>query len=101
MKSNLLYDKSKLDFIAILSYLEVPAMAKITSVTPSAEYRLTICLDNNNAVMLDMGKKLLSIRFSELRDERVFEAVETDGKLVYWPGGFSMDIKEILEIAVK
>lgn len=76
-------------------------MVKIISVIPGESYFLTIRLDNNNSVTLDMEKKLLSVRFSELRDEVVFQSAKTDGKLVYWPGGLSIDIKEIMEIAVQ
>ncbi len=76
-------------------------MAKITSVITGDEYLLTVLLDSNNSVTIDMGKKLLTIRFSELRDKAVFRAAKTDGKSVYWPGGFSLDLDEIMEIAVK
>ncbi len=76
-------------------------MAKITSVIPGEDYLLTVRLDNNNSVTLDMGKKLLTIRFSELRDKAVFRAAKTDGKAVYWPGGFSLDLGEIMETAIQ
>lgn len=76
-------------------------MAKITSVIPGDEYLLTVRLDNNNSVTIDLKKKLLTIRFSELRDKVVFRAAKTDGRSVYWPGGFSLDLDEIMETAVK
>lgn len=76
-------------------------MAKITSVIPGEDYLLTVRLDNNHSVTLDMGKKLLTLRFSELRDTAVFRAAKTDGKAVYWPGGFSLDLDEIMETALK
>lgn len=76
-------------------------MAKITSVIPGDEYLLTVRLDNNNSVTIDLKKKLLTIRLSELRNKAVFRAAKTDGKVVYWPGGFSLGIDEILEIAGK
>jgi hypothetical protein len=76
-------------------------MAKITSVIPGDEYLLTVRLDNNSSVTVDLKKKLLTVRFSELRDQAVFRAAATDGKSVYWPGGFSLDLDEIMETAVK
>jgi hypothetical protein len=76
-------------------------MGKITAVIPDDDYCLTIRLDNNNAVTIGLKKKLFTVRFSELRDEEVFRAAATDGKAVYWPGGLSIDIGEIMEIALK
>lgn len=76
-------------------------MAKITSVVPGEDYFLTIRLDNSHSLTLDMKRRISTIRFSELRDEAVFRAAKTDGKAVYWPGGFSLDLGEIMEIAGK
>jgi len=76
-------------------------MAKITQVTPGAGYVLTVRLDNNSVVSIDLKKKLRTVRFSELRDKEVFKGAKTDGKMVYWPGGLSIDVDEILEIANK
>lgn len=76
-------------------------MGKIAAVIPGDNYCLTVRLDNNNAVTIDLKRKLFTVRFSELRDEDVFRAAATDGELVYWPGGLSIDIGEIMEIVVK
>lgn len=76
-------------------------MGKIMAVIPGNDYRLTVRLDNNNAVTIDLKKKLFTVHFSELRDEAVFRAAATDGKSVYWPGGLAIDLGEIMEIAVK
>jgi hypothetical protein len=46
-----------------------------------------------------MQEKLQTLRFSNLRQIVVFEAGETDGKGVQWPGGISLSISEILELA--
>jgi len=73
-------------------------MSKITAAIPGDDYLLTICLDNNHSITLDIKNKLHTIRFSELRDKQVFNAAKTDGKQVYWPSGLSIAVNEIMEI---
>lgn len=74
---------------------------KIIKAVPADDYCITIFFDNNHSVMLDMKNKLNTIRFSGLRNERVFRAAKTDGKSLHWPGGISMAVSEILELAAK
>ncbi|HWQ62680.1 MAG TPA: DUF2442 domain-containing protein [Negativicutes bacterium] len=76
-------------------------MGKITAVIPGDGYRLTVRLDNNSAVTVDLNRKLFTVRFAELRDEAVFRAAATDGQSVCWPGGLSVDLDELLELAEK
>ena len=76
-------------------------MGKITAVVPGEDYLVTVHFDNNNFVTIDMKGKLCTARFSELRDKQVFGAVKTDGKAVYWPGGISMSISEIIEVVTR
>ena len=76
-------------------------MGKITGVSFGNDYLVTVRFDNNHLVTIDMKKKLHTARFSELRDEQVFQAVKTDGKSVYWPGGIAISISEIIEIVTK
>lgn len=76
-------------------------MGKITEVTLSTDYLVTVRFDNGHTVTIDMKKKLHTARFSELRNERVFSAARTDGKAVNWPGGISISISEIVEIVTK
>jgi len=77
-------------------------MRKITAVIPGEDYRLTVRLDNNNSVTIDLKEKPFTVRFAELRDRETFcAAAKTNGKSVYWPGGFSLDLDEILETPVK
>jgi hypothetical protein len=74
-------------------------MGKIMAVIPGDNYRLTVRLDNNNAVTIDLKRKLFTVRFAELRDEAAFRAAATDGEFVYWPGGLAVDLDEIMELA--
>lgn len=74
---------------------------KIITVSPAAAYHVIIGFDNNHMVTLDMREKLQTLRFSNLRNEQTFRDVQTDGKALYWPGGISMSISEILELVAK
>jgi Protein of unknown function (DUF2442). len=76
-------------------------MTKITSVSVGDDYLLTVRLNNNRTVTVDLKQKLHTVRFSELKDKELFRAVRTDGKAVYWPGGTSLAISELLELAAK
>jgi len=76
-------------------------MRKITEVILSANYLVTVRFDNNQSVNIDMKEKLYTVRFSELRNEQVFNAARTDGKSIHWPGGLSIAISEIMEIITK
>ena len=76
-------------------------MRKITEVILSANYLVTVRFDNNQSVNIDMREKLYTVRFSELRNEQVFNAARTDGKSIHWPGGLSIAISEIMEIITK
>jgi hypothetical protein len=80
---------------------EVNFMGKIIEVIAGDDYLLTVRLENNNIIILNMKKKLHTIRFSEIRDRKVFGLAATDGKAIYWPGGLSLTLNEIMEIAVK
>jgi tRNA U38,U39,U40 pseudouridine synthase TruA len=76
-------------------------MAKIAAVAAGDDYLLTVRLENGSTVTVDLKKKLFTARFSELRDRQVFAAARTDGKAVHWPGGLSLAVSELLEIAAK
>lgn len=65
------------------------------------DYLLTVRLDNGSTVMLDLKNKLYTARFSDLRARQVFAAARTDGKVIYWPGGLSLTIGELVEFVAK
>lgn len=76
-------------------------MAKILEVIPGADYFVTVRFDNNHMVVLDMKKKLDTLRFSELRDKTLFTVATTDGRFINWPCGISISVSEIMEILTK
>jgi len=71
---------------------------RILKVTPLDEYCITVFFDNNHSVIMDMKSKLYTVRFSELRNEKFFKTVITDGRAILWAGGISIAISEIMEI---
>lgn len=74
---------------------------KILTVTPTDDYHIVVCFDNHQSVILDMSEKLLTLRFSGLRNKQTFGAVHTDGKALYWPGGISIASSEVIELILK
>lgn len=74
---------------------------EIIKAVPADDYCITVCFDNSHSATLDMKKKLQTIRFSGLRNEQTFRAVQTDGKALQWPDGTSMSVNEIVELAAK
>jgi hypothetical protein len=71
---------------------------KILSVIPQDDYQLSVLFDNQQEVIIDMQRKLYTVRFSELRDLKVFKAAATNGKLISWPSGLSLSVSEIMEM---
>lgn len=88
-------------FILPPDYLDVVIMATITGVAAGAGRLLTVRLDNGCAITVDLKDKLRTARFSLVRDGAVFAAAATDVKTVFWPGGLSVDLDEILDLAKK
>lgn len=76
-------------------------MARIAEVTAGDDYLLTVRLDDGGTVTVDLKRKLFAARFSELRDRQVFAAARSDGKAVHWPGGLSLAVGELMEMAAK
>ena len=74
---------------------------KIAELIIGENYMITVCFDSGHSVTLDMKKKLQTVRFSDLRNEAVFGAAKTDGKAIYWPGGISVSVSEVIEILTK
>lgn len=81
--------------------IEVIYTKRITEVIPGSDYLLTVQLNDNKMITIDMKKKLHTVRFAELSDQQVFKAAATDGKTVYWPSGLSLEVSEILEMGLK
>ena len=62
-------------------------MAKIKDVETRKGYRLLVELDNGNVIFVNMADKIETVRFYDLRNEKLFEQVETDGYSLYWDFG--------------
>ena len=62
-------------------------MAKIKDVETRKGYSLLVELDNGNVIFVNMADKIETVRFYDLRNEKLFEQVETDGYSLYWDFG--------------
>lgn len=74
-------------------------MAKIKDVETRKGYRLLVELDNGNVIFLNMADKIDTVRFFDLKNEVLFEQVETDGYALYWDfGRIMISLTEIFEM---
>ena len=74
-------------------------MAKISDVEAKRGYRLLVELDSGRVIYLNMTDKIETVRFHDLKNEAVFEQVETDGYALYWDfGRITMSMSEINEM---
>ena len=79
-----MYDNKK--YNGILCLLKGTFMATITSVFPLAGRMLKLELGSGETAVIDMKKKLDTIRFAALQDETLFMSARTDGNRVLWGG---------------
>ena len=74
-------------------------MAKISDVEAKRGYRLLVELDSGRIIYLNMTDKIETVRFHDLKNEMIFEQVETDGYALYWDfGRITMSLSEIYEM---
>lgn len=74
-------------------------MAKIRDVEPKYGYRLLVELDSGRLICLNLADKIETVRFHDLKNEAIFEQVETDGYALYWDfGRISISLSEIYEM---
>ena len=74
-------------------------MAKIREVEPKYGYRLLIELDSGRLIFLNMSEKIETVRFHDLKNEVLFNQVETDGYALYWDfGRICMSLSEVFEM---
>lgn len=76
-------------------------MEKITRIVTAPGYQVYVYFENNDIIILDLKEKINTVRFSDLRKLNRFIAASTDGRAVIWPGGISISIGEIKELAKK
>ena len=74
-------------------------VAKIRDVETKYGYRLLVELDSGNLIYLNMADKIDTVRFHDLKNELIFNDVETDGYALYWDfGRISISLSEIFEM---
>ncbi len=74
-------------------------MAKIRDVEPKYGYHLLVELDSGRIIYLNMADKIETVRFHDLKDDTLFEQVETDGYALYWDfGRISISLSEIYDM---
>lgn len=70
---------------------------KIIGVTFDQEFHINIALDNGEEIIYNMRPKLITARFQELSDNKVFlEGALKGGKAICWSTGAELSLDEIL-----
>lgn len=57
-----------------------------------------ITLDSGHTILLELGDRVHEPAFAALIESGDFCKPSTDGERLYWPGGMSFTLKEILEM---
>lgn len=57
-----------------------------------------ITLESGHAILLELGERIHEPAFAALIESGDFCKPYTDGKQLYWPGGVSLTLKEILDM---
>lgn len=74
-------------------------MGPIYRIETQSEYTVLIELTSGHKIILDLSKKLHSIRFREIANQDVFKRAYTDGYSVIWKNGKIMiSFGEIIDI---
>ncbi len=74
-------------------------MPTIQFIQPMGDYLIRVRFDNGTALTLDMKPKLKTMRFQQLRDEKLFCSAVTDGQCIRWNEFIEISVTEIFEIA--
>ena len=71
---------------------------KITNVGALDGDSFGITLESGHAILLELGNRIREPAFAALIESGDFCKPYTDGKQLYWPGGVSLTLKEILDM---
>ena len=71
---------------------------KITHVGALDGDSFGITLESGHTILLELGNRIREPAFAALIENGDFCKPYTDGKQLYWPGGVSLTLKEILDM---
>ena len=71
---------------------------KITHVDALDGDSFGITLESGHTILLELGNRIREPAFAALIESGDFCKPYTDGKQLYWPGGVSLTLKEILDM---
>ena len=76
-------------------------MSYIKTVLPMKDYRLLMEMEGGSTVIVDLSKKLQTMKYAELADKAFFKTATTDGDYVIWGGGrLRLTVNELLEVVL-
>ena len=72
----------------------------LKTVTPLPDYRLALTFRNGSSAVVNMERRVRTLRFSRLASPQVFSSVKADGDKVVWQDGgtsFGVYCNELLD----
>lgn len=57
-----------------------------------------VTLESGHSILLELGSRIHEPAFAALIQSGAFCKPATDGEKIYWPGGMSLTLKEIVEM---
>ncbi|EGW36044.1 DUF2442 domain-containing protein [Desulfosporosinus sp. OT] len=76
-------------------------MLQIINVVPKEDYHLEVLLGNGSSIILNMEKRLGTVRFAMLADKEFFKQATTDGICIRWDNKIEIYINELFQLAQK
>ena len=74
-------------------------MPDIINIRPMDGYFMEVKFSNGSTVILNLAKKLCTVRFSPLRDKSLFQSTTTDGNSIRWNELIEISATEVFDIA--
>lgn len=76
-------------------------MSYIKTIVPMNDYRLFMDMESGSFVIVNLSVKLNTMKYKELKDDRVFRSAKTDGDYVFWGDGrVRLTAKELLDVVL-
>lgn len=76
-------------------------MGYIKAILPIKDYRLLMEMEGGSTVIVDLSKKLHTVKYAELTEEEFFRTAATDGDYVIWGGGrLRVTVNELMEVVL-
>ena len=77
------------------------AIPRITEVGALDGDCISVTLESGHTILLELAGRINEPEFAALVENHTFEKPRTDGDRIFWPGGLSLSVTEIMEMLTK